>query len=374
MLQPRIISHSLVALIFICSTFFSSHSHAQFGGEPLAFFGFSPSVISPGESTTLGWAANDPSVSSCRILGVPELANQILGTNGTITLTPTDNITATLFCGFNLSGIVEATVLIRRPGLSVSFSPSTVNVNQSSTFRWSSNGFSNCTDTAGPLSISGTSGSRALSSQTVGDISVTVRCTDANGSSLTRTATLSVVQPPPQMTISAPLFISEPRSVFIIWSSINTTSCFSSFLGSLEPTGSRFVFINQDTFISITCFGPGGNVTRTAFINLMEPTSAINSFECASEQLINADDLFGHIDPFVSRIGDQSQKVDINSDGLEDLIIVNSKTQIGYILLNEFGEFGTVSKVIEGISDIRQISNISINNTGNIQVDMTIRR
>jgi hypothetical protein len=106
----------------------------------------------------------------------------------------------------------------------------------------------------------------------------------------------------------------------------------------------------------------------------MEPTSAINSFEGASEQLINADDLFGHIDPFVSRIGDQSQKVDINSDGLEDLIIVNSKTQIGYILLNEFGEFGTVSKVIEGISDIRQISNISINNTGNIQVDMTIRR
>lgn len=374
MLDPRIIPHSLVALIFICGTFFSSNSHAQFGEGPSAFFGFSPSVITPGQSTTLGWSANNPSASSCRILGVPELANQTLGTNGTITLTPTNNITATLICGFSISNIVEATLIVNRPTLSVSFSPSTVQTNQPSTFRWSSNGFSSCTDIAGPLSISGTSGTRVLSSQTVNEISVTVRCTEANGASITRTAILSVVPPPPQMSISVPPVIFGPGLADIAWSSGNTTGCFSSLLGSLPTSGVRLIFVDRDTFVSITCFGPGGSVTRSAFIDLLNSPFGNSPADQKTDLLTSTDGDLKQLNPLAARVGEQLRRADINDDGFEDLIIVNSQTQIGYILLNNNGELDTIGKVIEGISDIRQISSIFVDNLENIHVEMTVTR
>jgi hypothetical protein len=189
MFQHQLKFLSLITLLLSLSLL-SFNTHARFGDLPTAFLGFSPSVITPGQSTTLTWRANDPSASSCRILDVPELANQTLATSGSITLTPTSNVIATMICGFSLSNVVQATLIVNTPRLDVSFSPSTVQVNQLSTFRWSSSGFSNCTDIAGPLSISGTSGTRVLRSQTVNDVSVTVRCTGSGGASLTRTATL----------------------------------------------------------------------------------------------------------------------------------------------------------------------------------------
>jgi hypothetical protein len=93
-----------------------------------------------------------------------------------------------------------------------------------------------------------------------------------------------------------------------------------------------------------------------------------------TDLLTSTDGDLKQLNPLAARVGEQLRRADINDDGFEDLIIVNSQTQIGYILLNNNGELDTIGKVIEGISDIRQISSIFVDNLENIHVEMTVTR
>ena len=176
------------------------------------------------------------------------------------------------------------------------------------------------------------------------------------------------------MSITAPRTLPGPGLADISWNSNNATSCSSNLLGNLPTSGVRFTFINRDTTVSITCFGAGGSVTRSAFIDVLDSPIGGIPGESGIESLTGSLDESNQIAPSIRRVGDQIQRVDINNDGFEDLIIVNRQTQIGYIVISNLGEVNTINKIVEGISDIRDISSIVVDNLGNVQVEMAVIR
>jgi hypothetical protein len=67
----------------------------------------------------------------------------------------------------------------------------------------------------------------------------------------------------------------------------------------------------------------------------------------------------------------QSIVVDINNDGVDDLIGVDLLTQSLVVLVTGTEEQAAISKIVVGVSDISELSGVSMDIDGNIIVTTT---
>jgi hypothetical protein len=352
-----------LALFF---TFFISEAKAQFGsGSGSIDIAFSPSVIERGQTSRLTWSANFFS-NNCQLGGIGITPIGRTQSSGSITVSPTSNAEAFIFCDNDLGTFASATLTVTEPATSVSvttsFSPSTVNVGSRSTFRWSSTGATSCS--SNQLSISGTSGSRSVTPSNTNNVPVTVTCT-GNGNTGSSTSTLTVLPPLPTVTITPfPIFGEGLASA--TYTSTNATSC-STFGGNGGTSGTSLAIVSSGGGLlfaswSVTCTGPGGSTTGTAFAT---GAAFSNIGPVASLQ----DDMI------VSTIDEGSTKqsvtADINNDGVDDLIVVDLLTQHIVVLITGTDEQEAVSKMIRGVSDITQLNSVSMSIDGDIVVSTT---
>jgi hypothetical protein len=158
------------------------------------------------------------------------------------------------------------------PSLSFSWSPSTIYSGESTHRAWSSSNATQCVGRDGVTSI-GTSGQSIHKPQTA-SMSVTITCTGPGGS-VSQTANLTVLPPPPAPTLS---FAWYPSTIYAgqtshrEWQASNADTCIGdngSSVGTSGSSGENVQTSNQSR--TMTCSGPGGSVSSTAYLTVLQP-------------------------------------------------------------------------------------------------------
>lgn len=161
------------------------------------------------------------------------------------------------------------------PTVSLSADPNSVPAQGTTTLTWSTANATSCTasgDWSGAKPVSGSEFIGPLSS----DGSYSLTCSGSGGTSSDMVSvTIQGAEPAPTVSVSAnPSSVDEGGFSVVDWSSSNTDSCsaFGDWSGSKTPQGSESVGpIAQDVSLSITCTGPGGEVTDTVSVTVNIP-------------------------------------------------------------------------------------------------------
>jgi hypothetical protein len=242
----------------------------------------SPTTITSGNSTTITWSSTN--ATTCTASGA---WSGTKGTSGTSTVSPTANSTYTLTCsgtnvtsGSNSVSITVNPVTVSAPTISFSASPSSVNTGGSSNLSWSSTNATTCTASGAWSGTKATSGSLTVSP--TGNSTYTLTCTGTNGSTVSQSATVSVVSVSlPTVSISAsPTVVTSGNSSTITWSSTNATTCTASgaWSGTRATSGSLTVSPTTDSVYSLTCSGLGGSSSlQSVSINVTATDSTGNT-------------------------------------------------------------------------------------------------
>ncbi|HEV7428279.1 MAG TPA: hypothetical protein VGQ46_18130 [Thermoanaerobaculia bacterium] len=232
----------------------------------------SPTTISSGGSSTLSWSSGGTSVSIDNGLGArPANGSTSVSPVNTTTYTLTVNGTAD---GTPRTGQVTITVGAAAPTATFSAAPTTINVGQSSTLTWTS---TNATS----ISIDNGVGSQPVNGSIgVSPTTTTTYTLTANGPGgiTTKTATVTVNQPAPTATFSAaPTSINAGQSSTLTWSTTNATSVsIDNGVGSKPVSGSTIVTPSATTTYTLTVNGPGGTITKTAAVTVIQPPPMIS--------------------------------------------------------------------------------------------------
>lgn len=231
----------------------------------------SPTTILPGGSTTITWSSSG--ATSCNFEGY----NWPL--NGSQTASPAATKTYTLTC-YNGPGQASDSVTVYvesppAPSVSTSISPGSIYVGQTATLYWSSSNASSC-------DWGSTSGSSSVGPYySAGTYSFTVFCSGSGGSS-SDTSYLSVSEYPPTIysfTIT-PSTVEIGQTATWSWDS-NADSC--SYGGATYPpsgsiTGGPYYQTTTNSARTIYCTGPGGTVSKTAYLTVSDSTPDSFSF------------------------------------------------------------------------------------------------
>jgi trimeric autotransporter adhesin len=240
-------------------------------------FSASPSTISSGGSSTLTWTSNN--ATSCTASGAWSGAKALTGSQSTGALTA--NSTYTLTCtGTGGSAAQSATVSVSQPAptVSLSASPSTVASGSSSTLSWSASNATSCTASGGWSGTKAMSGSQSMGALT-SNTTYTLNCTGTGGSAA-QSATVSVTQPKPIVTLSAsPSTVASGGSSTLSWSTTNATSCTASgawsgakgTTGGSQSTGA----LTANQSYTLTCTGAGGSAAQSATVSVTTPAPAV---------------------------------------------------------------------------------------------------
>ena len=102
----------------------------------------------------------------------------------------------------------------------------------------------------------------------------TITVTGAGGTA-TASVTVNVTYPVPTVSISAnPNVIQVGETAALSWASTDADSCvIDQGIGSVDPTGSLALSPNETTTYSITATGPGGTVTGSVTVTVVNPPS-----------------------------------------------------------------------------------------------------
>lgn len=330
---------------------------------------FTPNAIVAGSSTTFSWSTVG-GASFCDITGVPGLDSG--GPNGSFTLSPTTNLQANVSCEGSddgLGGMANATLTVQPgntpPVVTASFSPAAIYTGHSSTFSWSSQYATSCSST-GAVSVNATAGSQVLTPTT--NQSVTVTCTGPGGqTSASANLSVSAAPPPPPQVYAwaSPSWLSSPGPVWIDWTSNYATGC--NYGG---PIGSYFTYVYNTTTIWISCYGPGGTTSTVVWITVAYHANQSAANEAAKANAPDIRDL--GIDLRAAEFS--FARTDVNGDGQDDLLVVNSDAREAYLLLGVAGHFPVINKIVSDVGRLEDITQVQIPASGkaqDIQIQVT---
>jgi hypothetical protein len=174
------------------------------------------------------------------------------------------------------------TVTVQLPAPTLTFTPATITLGQSSTLTWSSVGATSCNAYAGSWNgLQATSGSIKITPTTTGAAFYGLFCTNGTVSSLNGTATLTVNTPAPAVTVTvSPASITAGQSATLTWSSTNAASCMadSAWSGAQATSGTLSVTPASagGYAYSLTCTGTGGvgNGATALIVTAVQPPPA----------------------------------------------------------------------------------------------------
>ncbi|PAJ71838.1 hypothetical protein CJF42_24530 [Pseudoalteromonas sp. NBT06-2] len=252
-------------------------------GTPTVSLSWSPTTINYGESSTLNWhSINAPTPTSCRRDGnVVGRSGSWLGTNRTVNVT--SNFECTGSDGTTVSTSATLTVIQPLPiSVSLYWSPSTINYGETSTLNWSSTNAPTPTSCRRDGSVVGRSGAWTGGNRTT-SVTSTFECTGIDGKTVSTTANLQVLPPPPPISVSlywSPSTINYGETSTLNWSSTNAptpTSCRRD--GNVVGRSGSWTGDNRTTSVTSTfeCTGiDGKTVSTTANLQVLPPPPPIS--------------------------------------------------------------------------------------------------
>ncbi len=351
---------STIVPALLCGIFYS-------GTVTAASAGFYPNILNAGESTTFIW--DGKSGFDCSVDGLPSgpIYHQ---TRGSITFIAQTSLTAALRCeisdGKYSRVTAQLTVVSGLPTVTASYSPSTVSPGQNSTLSWSSTNAANCSS-AQNSSVIGKSGSLSVpAATTAGSQTTTISCTGPAGTT-SQSATLTTVPPRPTVSMSAsPWVIYAPTQVFFSWNSFGATYC------NLGGTAG-FFYRNVDYFTtgtySVTCTGPGGSTTAYTHVYWNGPllSQTSNTLLSKNSTTISANGAIPdlkHLGIDLAKKRMKFVKGDLNTDGFEDLLVLDPLQEKAFIVLGKAGKYPAINKSVAGVTSLDQIKSIQISPQG----------
>jgi hypothetical protein len=231
---------------------------------PVVNLAADPTTVSLQGSTTLQWTAVN--AASCTASGGWSGSRGLSGSEivGPLSATTTFVLTCTGSGGSD-SRTVSVAVANGSPAptVSITASPASLAVGESTLLAWQSTGSTACEASGG------WAGARAASgTETVGPIQTTsaytLSCTGPGGSA-TATAAVSVAAAPTLTLQANSTTVSAGQSATLTWSTTGATSCNASgaWAGNLATSGTRSTgaLTATSTFV-LACSGPGGSITR----------------------------------------------------------------------------------------------------------------
>jgi hypothetical protein len=252
-------------------------------------FTAAPTAIQTGQSATLTWTSSN--ATSCTASGGTNSWGGPVNTSSTGTSTGAINTAGTYIFGLTCTGPggtslpAAATVIVTTtpPPVSItSFAatPANVQVGQSTSLSWTTNGASACTATGG-TGADGWGGVVGPSStgttvgpfNSAGTVTYTLLCTGLGGISTPSSINVTVSPATPAATIGSftvtPSAVQAGQSVSLAWTSSNATTCSAGggtgsdgWTGSVgtSSTGLSVGPLNNPGTVTytLTCRGPGG--------------------------------------------------------------------------------------------------------------------
>ncbi|MBI2380358.1 MAG: hypothetical protein HYV16_06365 [Gammaproteobacteria bacterium] len=292
---------------------------------------------------------------------------------GSFTFPASQNLNAQVMCEsveFDRYGFGSASLTVTatppKPVVNVSYAPNLISQGQSTTFSWSSLYADSCTGT-GLNPVSGTSGSQSVA-PAQGTYSTTVTCSGPGGTD-SKTAALTVngvLPPPPTVSLWAdPDWLDAPGYTAMNWSSINATSCASPYY---TTSGVRSQYVGRSRSFWISCTGPGGTGNAQTYVYV----DSIDDFPYrAGTAKADAKAVAG-LGLDLNKAGIQTSKTDLNADGVQDLIVVDTLRQEAHVLLAKNGKFSQIDRSIAGVKHLRDIKSIVIPAAGPAAVKVGI--
>ena len=237
---------------------------------PELSFTAAASSVPSGSATTLTWSAQN--ADSCVASGSWTGSRATSGSVSTGALS--SDATFTLSCtgeGGSVSDSVTVTVQAVPPELTFSSADSSVASGSATTLTWSAQNADSCVASGswtGSRATSGSVSTGALSS----DATFTLSCT-GEGGSVSDSVTVTVQAVPPELTFaSADSSVASGSATTLTWSAQNADSCVASgsWTGSRATSGSVSTgALSSDAAYTLTCSGPGGNVSETVSITVV---------------------------------------------------------------------------------------------------------
>ncbi|SPD74472.1 exported hypothetical protein [uncultured Desulfobacterium sp.] len=235
-----------------------------------------PGLIQVGESLTLSWQSF--LADSCSI--EPNIG--VVGTSGTMTVSPTQTTTYTITAtGPTGSTTDKETVYVVDPTLppSVTISSDLTQIDPGKfiTLTWNVTNAETCVIEPG-IGAVGPSGSIKISpAQTT---TYTITASNPAGSA-TASTTVTVIYPAPVAMISAsPQSIELGQSTLLYWNTTNAISCIiEPDIGTVNPNGSIMVSPTATTTYSITATNPDGTATANVTVTVItvQPTVTLTA-------------------------------------------------------------------------------------------------
>ena len=242
----------------------------------------SPLSITQGQSSTVTWSSTN--TTGCTASNGWTGAK---GLSGTESVSPNATTTYVMTCAGASSNVSQQVVIgvkasstpptTPTPTLTFSTSPTTVNAGATSTLSWTSTNATSCSATNGWTGSKGVSGTQA-----VNPTATTTYALDCNGAGGTVHKEVIVgvrVTPPPAtstLTFTAsPASINQGQSSTLSWSTTNVTSCTASggWTGAKATTTTQVVSPTATTTYTLACSGSGGNVSKSATVNVIVPST-----------------------------------------------------------------------------------------------------
>ncbi len=234
--------------------------------------------IAPGGSVTLSWnATNSP--SSCVASGDWSGNKSAIGSQTITGMNSIKTYQFTINCSNSAGGTLDTAsvqVIPSAPVVSLTVSPSSIYVNNSSTLSWSAtNSPTSCTATgswSGSKSASGSQGTGTLNS--TGTRLYSLSCTNAGGTGYANNIPLTVTNPPaPVVSLNAsPISVTVGSNSNLTWSATNSpSSCTASgdWSGnkSASGTSSTGTLSTAKTYsYTLTCSNAGGSDSASASV------------------------------------------------------------------------------------------------------------
>lgn len=166
------------------------------------------------------------------------------------------------------------------PTLTLTVSPSSIDLGQSATLSWSTTGATACTASGSWSGSYATSGTQSVTPTTAGSPSYSMTCSGSGGS-VSKSVTLTVTAPPPVPTLT---LTAEPPSIHLgdsttlSWNANDATSCTASgsWSGAKPVSGAQNITPTStgNKAFSLACTGDGGSVSKSVTVNVTNPPPA----------------------------------------------------------------------------------------------------
>ena len=243
-------------------------------GTPTLTLTAAASEVVSGGTTTITWATTN--ARSC--VGLKGLTGA-LPANGSQTTPPiTQATTFTLAC-LSSTGSVTRSVVVNLPTPTVTLvaEQTSVNRNDRTSLRWTSNRVTACTASGAWDGTRGLSGSESVG-PIVAESRFVLTCTGSLGA-VSQTATVRIA--PPTLTLAAEqVSVALGAAPTLQWSTQNADGCTASgaWTGA-QPAAGRATLpsIVAGATYTLSCAGPSGNIAKSVTVSIAAPTLTLTA-------------------------------------------------------------------------------------------------